>query len=296
MDLYPVLAQEICFMTVRLSHNAYGKHNVRVSKIKRDASDPSHHEFIEATVSVTLQGDLEDAYTRGDNRNVVATDTCKNTIYVVAKDDPFETIESFGLALAKHFLDQYAHLTAVVVDLRQKVWHRLSDCSHGFIGSDSETPTARIRLTRGRAPSLSSGIADLMIAKTTQTGFKDFHRDEYRTLADTDDRILASVVTTNWTYSQPDIDHAQVRSQARKAMLDKFLDHYSRSVQETLMLMGKAVIDACDVIDSIQLTMPNKHHIPFDLQPFGRTNQNDVFVVTDEPYGYITATVTRDDA
>ncbi len=281
-------------MTVRLSHNAYGKHNVRVSKIKRDAADPSRHEFIEATVNITLQGDLEDAYTRGDNRNVVATDTCKNTVYVVAKDDPFETIEAFGLTLAKHFLAQYSHMTHVLVELRQHLWHRLGDCGHGFTGSDNETPTARIELTRGGAPSLSSGIDQLMIAKTTATGFKDFHRDEYRTLPDTDDRILATVVTALWHYSQHEIDHAGVRARVRQAMLDKFLDHYSRSVQETLMLMGQAVIDACGEVSSIELTMPNKHHIPFNLDPFGRTNQNDVFVVTDEPYGYITATVTRE--
>ena len=85
-------------MPVRLSHNAYGKHRVRVSKIKRDAADPSRHEFIEASVNVTLEGEMEDAYAKGDNRNVVATDTCKNTVYVVAKDDPFDTIESFGFS------------------------------------------------------------------------------------------------------------------------------------------------------------------------------------------------------
>ena len=281
-------------MTVRLSHNAYGKHGVRVSKIKRDPADPVRHEFMEVTVNVTIEGDLVDAFTGGDNRKVVATDTCKNTIYVVAKDDPLETIESFGLALANHFINQYAHFTRVVVELRQQLWHRLSDCGHGFTGSDRETPTGRIELSRGGLPLLAAGIDDLMIAKTTQTGFKDFDRDEYRTLPDTDDRILASVVTAQWTYTRHEIDHAGLRAKARRVMLDKFLDHYSRSVQETLMLMGKAVIDACDDIDSIRLTMPNKHHIPVDMQPFGRTNLNDVFVVTDEPFGYITGTVSRE--
>ena len=32
----------------------------------------------------------------------------------------------------------------------------------------------------------------------------------------------------------------------------------------------------------------------YDLTPFGRTNENEVFVATDEPYGYITGTVARD--
>ncbi len=280
-------------MGVRLSHNAYGKHSVRVSKIRRDPANPGHHEFIEASVNVTIQGDLEDAYIHGDNRNVVATDTCKNTVYVVAKDDSFVSIESFGLALAKHFLGQYSHFAQVTIEIRQHTWHRLGDCGHGFIGSDSETPTARIELTRGQDPVLAAGIDGLMIAKTTATGFKDFHRDEFRTLADTDDRILASVVTSDWIYTHCEIDHAGVRAKVRLALLNKFLDHYSRSVQETMMLMGKAVLEACEEISSIRLTMPNKHHIPVNLEPFGRVNQNDVFVVTDEPFGYITAKVTR---
>jgi len=281
-------------MGVRLVQNAYGKHNVRVSKIKRRHADRALHDFIEASINVTLRGDLDDAYIRGDNRKIVATDTCKNTIYVLAKDDPFETIESFGIVLATHFLNQYLHLNHVLVELRQHVWHRLQDCSHGFIGSDAETPTATIELSRDGQPKLISGIEQLMIAKTTQSGFADFHRDEYRTLPDTHDRILASVLSARWEYRDVDVDHAADRAKIRDALLASFLDHYSRSVQETLMLLGKAAIETCESITSINLTMPNKHHLPVNLQPFGRSNENDVFVVTDEPFGYITATVSRD--
>jgi urate oxidase len=39
--------------------------------------------------------------------------------------------------------------------------------------------------------------------------------------------------------------------------------------------------------------MPNKHHIPFNLEPFGQANTNEIFVATDAPFGYITGTVTR---
>ena len=190
-------------------------------------------------------------------------------------------------------MKQYSHLSRAAVEVNQHRWDRLFDCPHGFIGSDAETPTAMIDLVRGSAAKLSAGIDHLMIAKTTQSGFSDFHRDQYRTLADTDDRVLATVVTASWDYASPTIDHAAVRATARHAMLSRFLDHYSRSVQETLMLMGEAVIESCREISAITLTMPNKHHIPVNLSPFDRENNNDVFVVTDEPYGYITATVQR---
>ena len=133
-----------------------------------------------------------------------------------------------------------------------------------------------------------------MIAKTTESGFENFHRDEFRTLPDTNDRIFASSVTAEWQYTTSELDFTAARNKIREAMLRRFIDHYSHSVQETLMRMGTAAIEACPSVDTINLSMPNKHHILFDLQRFGRENNNDVFVVTDEPFGYISATVSRD--
>ena len=286
-------------MTIRLSHNSYGKQSVRVSKIKRHADDPSKHELIEATVSVMLEGDLADSYTKGDNASIVATDTCKNTVYVLAKDDPFDCIESFGVRLAQHFLSQYDHLNQATIELMEHQWHRLGDSPHGFVRGSTETPTAKVVLRRDQPLSIATGLSDLMLAKTTQSGFANFHRDEFRTLPDTDDRIMATSVTAEWAYNQqtsnsPGFDFVTARQLIRQALLDRFLDHYSHSVQETLMFMGTGAIEACSAIDSITLTLPNKHHILFNLEPFGRENNNDVFVVTDEPSGHIHATVSRE--
>ena len=281
-------------MSIRLSHNCYGKQSVRVSKIKRHGDDASKHELIEATVSILLEGDLSDAYTKGDNASIVATDTCKNTVYVLAKDDPFDCIESFGLKLAEHFLNQYDHLSQATIELKQHQWQRLGECPHGFIGGMTETPTARIIHRRNESPMIHAGLSDLVVAKTTESGFANFHRDEFRTLPDTDDRIMATSVTAEWKFVSGVVDFEAARQVIRQAMLDRFLDHYSHSVQETLMFMGTSAIEACSSIESITLTLPNKHHILFNLQPFGRENHNDVFVVTDEPYGYIHATISRE--
>ncbi|MEL7087408.1 MAG: factor-independent urate hydroxylase, partial [Planctomycetota bacterium] len=222
-----------------LAHNAYGKHRVRVSKIKRprprnlDVGGTDVHEFIEASVNVTLEGDLAASYTVGDNANVVATDTCRNTVYAIAKDDPFETIESFGVTLAEHFLKQYDHLTRATVELAEHRWHRIHGHAHCFTGSDGETPTAKIVAQRGLATTVAAGLDHLMIAKTTQTGFENFHRDEYRTLPDTDDRIFATVLAAEWSYASAQVDFPGARETVRDAMLAKFTDHYSKSVQET---------------------------------------------------------------
>jgi urate oxidase len=76
-------------------------------------------------------------------------------------------------------------------------------------------------------------------------------------------------------------------------MLEAFAAHESLSVQHTLYAMGEAALDGHPGLSEIRLTMPNKHHLLVDLSLFGRKNENEVFVATEEPYGLIEATVTR---
>jgi urate oxidase len=300
-------------MTAHLAYQSYGKHRVRVSKIKRPRKSPAWqeiHELVEVAVDVELQGAFDAAYTAGDNSMVIATDTCRNTIYALAKDDCLDSIESFGVTIGNHFLRHYAHVNHVTVRLSGRRWHRLLDCPHGFIGTDSETPSAVVTARRDTdfVTTVHGGLENLMVAKTTQSGFADFHRDEFRTLADTTDRILATSMSASWAYiaetraaenlaaeSRADVTHAFItaRESIRSALLTTFINHYSRSVQETLFKMAQAALAATDAIDSITLTMPNKHHIPFNLAPLDRVNDNEIFVVTDEPFGYISATVNR---
>ncbi|MEN1679609.1 MAG: factor-independent urate hydroxylase [Planctomycetota bacterium] len=283
-------------MSARLASNLYGKHRVRFSKVRRPRTAPpkdERHELVEVSVNVELTGDFDTAFTDGDNRQVVATDTCKNTVYVVAKDHPVDTIESYGLALASHFIDTYSHVSQCSISLRETVWDRLNDSPYGFAARDRATPTAVVTLVRGQQAEVRSGVAELVIAKTTESGFADFHQDEYRTLADTDDRILATQLTAEWRYSGESPGFAAARTAVVDALLARFLDHYSRSVQETLYFMGQAALEACPAAAEISLTMPNKHHLLANLQPFDRENENEVFVVTDEPFGYITGTVAR---
>jgi len=285
-------------MSIRLVQQTYGKHRVRLSKIKRPRLAPpseERHELVEITVDVELQGTFDIAYTAGDNSLVIATDTCRNAIYVLAKDDPLDSIESFAATVANHFLGQYDHVTRVTVGLCERKWHRLLDCPHGFLGTDGETPTAVVTATRDIdfATVVQGGVENLMIAKTTQSGFASFHRDEYRTLPDTDDRILATSMKAAWTYNAQTNDFIHSRQRIRSALLSTFINHYSRSVQETLYKMAQAALAATESISTITLTMPNKHHIAFNLAPFNRTNDNEVFVVTDEPFGFISATVDR---
>ena len=103
-----------------LVRQSYGKHRVRISKVKRTTPNGAaavQHDFFQASVDIELEGGFDAAYTEGDNRSVVATDTCRNTVYILAKDDPIDSLESFGITIVNHFLLRYAHVDRVTVRL-----------------------------------------------------------------------------------------------------------------------------------------------------------------------------------
>ena len=87
-------------MACVLGTNRYGKSGIHLLKVTRDGP---RHTIVDFLVSVSLEGDFADIHTKGDNSKCLPTDTMKNTVYALAKDDPIISIESFGLRLARHF-------------------------------------------------------------------------------------------------------------------------------------------------------------------------------------------------
>jgi urate oxidase len=72
-----------------------------------------------------------------------------------------------------------------------------------------------------------------------------------------------------------------------------FSFHSSKSVQHTLYAIGEAALASVPEIDSIELTMPNKHYFLADLSRFGQDNPYEIFVPIDEPHGTIEARIRR---
>ncbi|MPC76810.1 Uricase [Portunus trituberculatus] len=60
----------------------YGKGNVKLLHVRRDGPVHSIKEF-EVSTQLTLESDKD--YLVGDNSDVVATDSQKNTVYILAK-------------------------------------------------------------------------------------------------------------------------------------------------------------------------------------------------------------------
>jgi len=273
-------------MPVTLAENAYGKQAVRLVTVRRR---PDRHELQDVTVAIRFEGDFAAAYTDGDNQGVLPTDTMKNTVYALAAQHPFDDIEDFGLALTDHFLTNNHRAVRVRVDLTEHLWEAVHP--HAFRQAGSERRIAEV--TRDREGSrVLSGIEDLVVMKTAKSAFEGFPRDRYTTLKETADRILATAVRATWRYSRPYVAFGDLWKQVRRVLLETFAEHDSRSVQQTLYAMGEAVLEILDV-EEIHLTMPNKHHLPVDLTPFGLENRNEIFVATLEPYGLIEGTVRR---
>ena len=107
---------------MRLESHRYGKARVRVAKILRDGKT---HTLKEINVAAILEGDFDSSYTAGDNTKVVATDTIKNTINVLAKDQLGEEIEPFAIALGEHFLKRYQQVRTARIDIDERNWQRM---------------------------------------------------------------------------------------------------------------------------------------------------------------------------
>jgi urate oxidase len=275
--------------------NRYGKARIRLMKVVRPAagSPQAPHRLIDLTLDIQLEGAFEPVY-EGDNRLCLATDTMKNTAYAFARQCDVEPVEAFACALAGHFLGVPA-VERVRITLSEQPWRHLTvdgrPHPHAFAQAGAERWTAVV--THDTAATIvCAGLTDLVVLKSAQSAFTGFPRDEYTTLAETSDRLLATSVTAAWRYRAGFTDYG-ARESIRTALLDAFAAHDSRSVQHTLAAMGDAALGACPEVTEITLTLPNRHHLLVDLRPFGLDNPNEIFVPTSEPYGLIEATIRR---
>lgn len=287
-------------MSAIISSNNYGKSKVRVLKVNRETDV---HKIKEMTVNIQLEGDFETVHTKGENRKVLPTDTMKNTVYALAKENPVNTIEEFGLFLASYFLKNNPQVSQVKIEIEEKLWQRilledsaskkLTQHNHSFVSSGDENRTAMIILT-SKVSIVSSGISGLLVLKTTNSGFENYIKDKFTTLKETSDRVFSTSVKAVWSYANQEVNYAKVSDNVRQIILETFATHHSLSVQQTLYETGKNVINKVNAVSEISLSMPNKHYLLFNLEQFGMKNNNEIFIPTDEPFGLIEATINRD--
>lgn len=284
-------------MGIVLGPNRYGKAETRVVRIVRDTP---RHEIRDLTVSTSLRGDFAAAHTHGDQSHVLPTDTQKNTAFAYAKKHGISSPEDYAIALGGRLLEATPAAEGALVQVDEHAWDRIQvdgqGHDHAFVRRGGEVRTARVDVTRERT-AVAAGVADLVVLKSTGSEFKGFLRDEYTTLPEADDRILATALRAEWHYrdAERDVDWNATYAAVRALLLATFATTYSHALQETLHAMGRAVLEAHDEVERISMTAPNKHHFLVDLEPFGLDNPGEVFIAADRPYGLIEATVLREE-
>jgi len=279
-------------MTAILADHGYGKAGIRVGDVHRSGAE---HRIRDLTVRTTLTGRFEDSYFTGDNSTVLPTDSQKNAVQAHAAGD-FGDIEDLAAALTAYFVDSQDVVEGACVHIEERAWQAVDvdgkpapDCFQAVPDlvrlARAERDAAGVRIT--------SGLRGLRLFKSAGSEFHGFRRDRYTTLAEATDRVLVTEVQASWTRAGDPTDWAAAHREVRRHLTEAFAETHSLALQQTLFAMGERVIEHVRDVASIKLTLPNQHHIPIDLAPFGVAPAADVFTVLDEPYGVIEGTVTR---
>ncbi|MGP4015389.1 factor-independent urate hydroxylase [Saccharopolyspora sp. 5N708] len=282
-------------MGIVMGPNQYGKAEVRIVSVNRDSP---RHTIKDLNVSTSLRGEFQGAHLTGDNTNVLPTDTQKNTVYAFAKRAPIGEIEDFALRLGRHFVATQEPVEGARILIDEYSWERIpvggTGHDHSFSRTSDEKRTTAVTIDGDRAH-VVSGLKDLVVLKSTGSEFWGYPKDEYTTLAETNDRILATAVTARWRYLRTDVDWRKSFESIRATMLEAFATTHSLALQQSLYEMGRAVLAKHPEVAEVRLSLPNKHHFLVDLSYCGLANNNEVFFAADRPYGLIEGVITRDD-
>ncbi|KAI5291332.1 hypothetical protein KEM52_000205 [Ascosphaera acerosa] len=300
-------------MSSHVAAARYGKDNVRVLKVDRDRATGVETVY-EMTVCCLLEGDIETSYTQADNSVIVATDSVKNTIFILAKQHPVHPPELFGSIVGSHFINKYAHIHASHVDITLHRWTRMTidgrPHPHSFLRDGEEKRTVSVDTYRARGTgvdiSIRSGIKGLTMLKSTGSQFHGFVRDEYTTLGETWDRILSTDVDASWSWRRfSSVDAVRsVRDKfnatwaaARDITLNWFAKDVSASVQATMYKMADSILAAEELVQEVHYSLPNKHYFELDLswhKGLQNTGKNaEVYVPQTNPNGLIKCSVAR---
>ena len=288
-------------MAIILGDNQYGKAESRLVRIVRDSP---RHEIRDLNVTTALRGPFEAAHLAGDQSAVLPTDTQKNTAFAFAKSHGVQSVEGFGLDLARHFVADVGPVVGARVEIEEFAWARAVvdgvEHDHTWLRTGQEVRTAAVTVDADDEH-VVAGLKELVLLKSTGSEFAGFLTDEFTTLPETHDRVMATALDAKWRLSgaaaaDPDRDWDSLYASVKTLMVREFATLQSLALQQTLWHMGKAVLEAHPEIAEIRLKAPNKHHFAYDLDRFGLSNDNEVFWAADRPYGLIEATLLRDDA
>jgi urate oxidase len=266
-----------------------------------------------AEIEVIVRGtQFLDAYTKGDNRLVVATDTMKNFIHAVSLRARARALEEWLLEVGTAFLDTYPHmerLTMVGRDLPFPAALVPAADGDGFEASDrlfsrdrSDHGSARLDLARDASGGVEitdheSGRRGLQLIKITGSAFADFARDEHTTLPERRDRPLYVWCDIGWTYIDP--SHATLGDASKYVASEQvadlanaaFHEFVSLSIQHLVNEMGIRMLDRWPQLASVSFDAQNRL---WDVGAEAEDGKTKTYADPRPPFGHIGLVLRRD--
>ena len=297
---------------------SYGKNQVtlyrtyaaplRVAPIPESQFTGRANQLFAVAVDVEVFGDnFLPAYTEGDNRNVVATDTMKNVVLKQALAYKGATLEGFLHFLGTQFLATYEHIPALRVRGTEQPFGAASvPSSSGFDSSavlfsrsHNDAAYASIDLARdGAAYRLTAhqcGRTGLQLIKLTGSSFASFARDEHTTLPETIDRPLFIYLDVSWRYADPDDLLTGRRYLAAEQVRDfvqvVFHEFNSKSIQHLVYEMGRRLLDRFPQLAAVGFEAQNRLWDTAFVADDGKTK---VYCDPRPPYGLIRLNLERE--
>ena len=253
-----------------LGSNECGKAENRVVRIYRDSP---RHEIHDINVSSALRGTFSSAHLVGDQSNVLPTDTQKQTAYAYAKTKGLVHLESYGLALARHYVDDVEPVDGALIELEEYAWARAVidgvEHDHTWTRKGEEIRTSAVTVEgTGDAQQtwVHIGFKDMVILKSTGSEFHGFLEDDLTILEPTTDRVMATSLTAQWRYTTTDVEWDAVYAGVKEVMIERFANLQSLALQQTLWRMGRALLETVPELVEVRLSAPNKHHVLVDLE------------------------------
>ena len=212
-----------------------------------------------AAIEVVVRGEaFLEAYTEGDNRRVVATDTMKNFIQTAALGCDAPTLEGWLSEIGTAFLETYPQMERLTMLARELPFSpAVVPGDDGFALSDrlftrerGDYSTASLDLERSGASATitnhACARAELQLIKLTGSAFADFARDEHTTLPERPDRPLYIWTDIGWRYLDPADALGAARYVAGEQVADLaasvFHEFVSLSIQHLVHEIGQRML------------------------------------------------------
>jgi urate oxidase len=257
---------------------------------------------LDVSMEVLGQGFLA-AYTEGDNRNVVATDTMKNVILRHALEHDGATPEHFLDALGRRFLGAYPEMEGLRLGARELPFAPVA------VGADAERSdrlfslgggdhaVAELELSRDGLVAARSGQVGLRLLKTTGSAFTRFARDDATTLPERSDRPLFIHMDVHWRYADPadalagDPARYVAAAQVRDVVATVFHEFVSESIQHLVHEMGLRLLARFPGLAEVEFTAQNHTHDPVPGMDPGAPRR--AYTSAFPAWGLITLVLTR---